>query len=119
MAPTSPGPDPLQSLSDDMIALLRTAVPVLWGFVASWLATLGIPGTVLAAVHGVAITGLTAVLAIVWYALWRWASPHVPAWVVAIVLGYAANPTYGPVPSAQQPGTPPSTGSQVPAPRTE
>lgn len=106
------GTDPNQTLSDDVIAMLRTVVPIVWGFIASWLINLGIPGAVLAAVHGAAITGLTAVLAIVWYALWRWASPHIPQWIVVLVLGYAANPTYQPI-GARKPEPPIVPGPRV------
>lgn len=115
---SQPLADPNQSLSDDVIALLRTVVPMLWGFAASFLINLGIPASVLLAVHGVAITGLTAVLAIAWYALWKWASPYVPQWLVALVLGYAANPTYQPIGSARAHHDE-APESQIPAPRTE
>jgi hypothetical protein len=102
------GPDPDQTLSDDVIAFLRTFVPILWGSIASWLINLGVPATVIVSVHSVAVVGLTALCSTAWYLLWRWASPRIPPWIVVLALGYAADPIYNPIPTERgEPTIPP------------
>lgn len=88
------GSGPEQQLSDEVISLIRTGVPVLWGVAVSWLVGLGLPAGVLDQVHSLVIAALTAVLTAGWYALWRWLEPRVPAWLITVALGYAAAPTY-------------------------
>lgn len=91
-------------LSDRVVALLRTAVPTLWGTVVAWaLARLaGVLPTDLAdalgsALQSEAVVALVVLAAVTgWYAAWRWAEPHIPAWLVRIVLGSALTPTYAP-----------------------
>lgn len=78
-------------------AYLRTYVPVLWGAFITWLvATLPwIPqglqdwltsGEVVLAV-GVVVTAL-------WYALWKWLEPRLPAWLTRLLMGSNQTPTY-------------------------
>jgi len=91
-------------LSDRVVALLRTAIPALWGTVVAWaLARLaGVLPTDLADTLGSALQSEAAVAFVVlaaitaWYALWRWAEPHVPAWLVRLALGSARTPVYAP-----------------------
>lgn len=99
---------PTQTLSDEAIALLRTVVPLGWGFAASWLIGLGVPAGVLDAAHSVVISAGTAVLSTAWYAAWRWLQPRIPPWLVAVALGYPAAPTYASAASSSDtpgPGT--------------
>lgn len=87
-------------MSNAAVSFLRTAVPVLWGSLVTWfaetlpgandfLASVGVDlaseGTVLW-VSGVAIA--------LWYALWRWLEPRLPAWLTRIVLGSNQRPEY-------------------------
>lgn len=98
---------PSGELSDRVVATLRTAVPALWGTVVAWLLArlVGVlPPDVadpLAAALGsdVVVALVVAVVIAAWYALWRWAEPHVPAWLVRVVLGSARTPAYAPVTS--------------------
>ena len=99
-APTSP-PD---ELSDRAVSLIRSSVPALWGWLVAqllaWLATVlpsDLAGQVADALSTPAVIALaTTVATIAWYALWRWGEPHVPAWVIRLVLGSARTPTYAP-----------------------
>ncbi|WP_205601444.1 hypothetical protein [Cellulomonas iranensis] len=96
---------PSGELSDRVVATLRTAVPALWGTVVAWLLArlVGVlPPDVadpLAAALGsdVVVALVVAVFIAAWYAVWRWAEPHVPAWLVRVVLGSARTPAYAPV----------------------
>jgi hypothetical protein len=92
---------PSGELSDRVVATLRTAVPALWGTVVAWLLArlVGVLPPDLADPLAAAL-GSDVVVALViaaWYALWRWAEPHVPAWLVRVVLGSARTPAYAPV----------------------
>lgn len=88
------------TVSDKVVSLLRTAVPVVWGYVvayvlanipaaADFLASLGVDLNSVVVVNFV--TGLATVA---WYAVWRWAEPKIPAWLTRIVLGSNKAPTY-------------------------
>jgi hypothetical protein len=92
-APVNPSPAE-QALSNLVISHLRTLVPILWGFIASWLIGLGIPSQLLDQAHGVVQAALTALLAYAWYALWCWLEPRLPKQLVRLALGYAATPNY-------------------------
>lgn len=98
-------PDTADALSERVVALLRTAVPALWGTLTAWLLAqvAGVLPPALADPLATAL-GSDVVVAVVvaaviatWYAVWRWAEPHVPAWLVRVVLGSARTPTYAPV----------------------
>jgi uncharacterized membrane protein len=91
------------NVSDKVVSLLRTAVPVVWGYVVAWalaqipaaqdfLASFGVDLNSVAVVNFV--TGLAT---IAWYAVWRWAEPRIPAWLTRLVLGSNKAPTYAPV----------------------
>lgn len=88
------GPEPDAELSDDVIALIRTIVPVAYGALAAWLIGLGIPSWVLSSAHAMVITAMTALLSAAWYAVWQRLQSRVPAWLVVVALGYAAAPSY-------------------------
>lgn len=96
---------PSDALDDRVVALLRTAVPTLWGTLVAALLTSAagrLPaelGDALAAVlrSDVVIALVTVAAVAGWYAAWRWAEPHVPAWIVRLVLGSARTPSYAPV----------------------
>ncbi|GII98400.1 hypothetical protein CLV28_0722 [Sediminihabitans luteus] len=88
------------NLSDRMTSFLRTAVPVLWGWL--WSLLLGRftgLGDVLTDL-GVDLTSpavvgaITGAVVLAWYALWRWAEPRLPDWATRLVLGAATAPAY-------------------------
>lgn len=108
LPPYQPG----QAVSDYVLSVIRTVVPVLWGTLITYLITL-----VPAVAHvvdpanvvglGPAVAGL---LAAAWYALMRKIEPSLPAWLTVIVLGSNSQPTYVPTGSVVVPG-----GIQLPA----
>jgi hypothetical protein len=108
---SSPVTTPGQQLSDRTISLLRTAVPIAWGLLASWLIGLGLPATVLGQVHDLVVAALTAAASAGWYALWRSVEPRLPTWLIRLVLGYATAPSYAPGVTAMPAGS--STSSPM------
>jgi hypothetical protein len=88
-------------LSDRAVSTLRTLVPIWWGALVAWaLGQWPAAGDVLSAIgldpsSTVIVTLVTGLAVAGWYAAWRWVEPHIPAWLVRIVLGSAATPTYG------------------------
>lgn len=85
-------------MSDRVVSFLRTAVPSLWGTllglllphlpwlpasVAEWLAS------------AVVVQFVVGLCIVAWYAVWRWAEPRIPAWLVTLVLGSSKSPVYG------------------------
>lgn len=88
-------------LSDRAVSILRTVVPGAWSALIAWalgrwpaladtLTSWGVDLTS-AAVQSVVMAAVLAA----WYAGWRWAEPRIPAWLVRLVLGSSASPTYG------------------------
>ena len=88
------------NISDKVVSLLRTAVPVAWGYVvafalakipaaADFLASLGVDLNSVVVVNFV-----TGAATIAWYAVWRWAEPKLPAWLTRLVLGSNRAPSY-------------------------
>ena len=94
------------TLPDKVIARLRTVVPIAWGAVVAWVLTrvpaarsvldgLGVDladPAIVAQVQG----AVTALVSAAWYWVWSKLGPHLPAWLMRLVLGSAATPTYGP-----------------------
>lgn len=95
---------PQQTLSDRAVSYLRTAVPIAWGTLVTYL--LGwvsphLPGDLgpllVDALGGEAAVTLVVALAIAsWYAGWRIVEPRLPDWLTRIVLGSATPPVYSP-----------------------
>lgn len=92
-------------LSDRAVSYLRTVVPVAWGSLVALLLQLAsahLPADVVTALAdwlgGPAAVALVTTVAIAaWYWAWRHLEPRVPDWLVRLVLGSAAQPTYAPV----------------------
>ena len=84
-------------MSDRVVSILRTAVPTAWGALLGlllphipWL-----PAAVSEWLQSVAVVEVIVGLCIVgWYAVWRWAEPRIPAWLVTLVLGSSRTPVY-------------------------
>lgn len=96
---------PQQTLSDRAVSYLRTAVPIAWGtlvtYLLGWLAP-HLPGELgpllVDALGGEAAVTLVVALAIAaWYAVWRVLEPRIPAWLARVVLGSSSTPVYAPV----------------------
>ena len=84
----------MPALSDRVVSLLRTVVPVIWGSAIAWLLTvISLPAPVSGFLT--AQTDIVVVVAIAgWYAGFRWLEPRLPAWLTRIVLGSNQTPTY-------------------------
>lgn len=78
------------------VSLLRTGVPIAWGYVLTWL--VGLIPALQPVLERPEVIGLSNVitfgLALGWYAVMRWIEPRLPAWLTRIVLGANAAPTY-------------------------
>ncbi len=87
----------MNQLSDKVVSLLRTVVPVIWGSLIAWLLTvISLPASVTGFLTNQ--TDVVVVVAIAaWYAAFRWLEPKLPAWLTRIVLGSNQTPTYAPV----------------------
>ena len=84
----------MNPLSDKVVSLLRTVVPVIWGSAIAWLLTvISLPAPVTGFLTNQ--TDVVVVVAIAaWYAGFRWLEPKLPAWLTRIVLGSNQTPTY-------------------------
>lgn len=88
------------NLGDKVASLLRTAVPAAWGAIVTLLlgVTTKLPQEVADWLNSpLAISAVTSVVMVLWYALWRRLEPRIPDWLTTLVLGYAMAPTYQPV----------------------
>jgi hypothetical protein len=78
------------------ISVLRTAVPVAWGYILTWVAT-NVPAVadIVADPRAQAVSALiTGALTVAWYALMRWLEPRLPGWFTVLVLGWNVAPKY-------------------------
>lgn len=71
------------------LGVLRTAVPALWGSLASVLVNWGLP---IPDAVGLPLLSLLAMVA--WYAVWHAVEAHLPPWLTRLVLGANTAPTY-------------------------
>lgn len=84
-------------LSSYVVSHLRTLVPLAWGYALTWLlerAPFLPPELAALADDPTVVAGVTAVVTFLWYALWRWLEPRLPAFPTALVLGHPAEPRY-------------------------
>lgn len=89
----------LQDLSNRVVSLLRTFVPVVWGSAIAWLLSVApwLPHQLTTFLT--AQTDIIVVVAITgWYAAFRWLEPKLPPWLTCIVLGSNRTPVYAPTP---------------------
>jgi hypothetical protein len=85
-------------LSNYVVSVLRTVVPLAWGaglsfLLTQWPAAQG-PLEVLSQAGVDPAVVLTSVLTAAWYIVWRWLEPHLPRIPTALVLGHADPPEY-------------------------
>ncbi|GGJ55581.1 hypothetical protein [Glutamicibacter ardleyensis] len=81
-----------------LISILRTFIPYVWGIVVGSLLS-AVPvleplREQLLAYGDLAVPVIAAILAGLWYTLWRWLEPKLPVWLVRVVLGSAQAPSY-------------------------
>lgn len=84
-----------QNLRDWGISVLRTVVPVLWGYVITWVATLS-PVISSALEREAVYAAVVAAVTAVWYALFRRIERFIPAWLTRLILGANSAPVYPP-----------------------
>ncbi len=93
-------------LSDKAVSYIRTIVPVLWGSVVTWLASIIPAVTDFLATINVDLTDQTVVGLVtagaiaLWYVLWRAVEKKIPNWLTAFVLGSSKQPAYVGTPGA-------------------
>jgi hypothetical protein len=92
-AVSEPGGGP-SSVRDWGLSWIRTTVPVLWGFLLTFLATRS-PELYAALDNPALLAAVVGVVTVVWYSLMRWVEPHLPAWLTRFVLGSNMPPSYG------------------------
>lgn len=81
-------------MSDYVVSLLRTVVPVVWGSIlAAFLARVPVPADVEEVLVDFGAV-LVVVLIAAWYALARWLEPRLPDWLRVVLLGSANAPAY-------------------------
>jgi hypothetical protein len=96
--PVTHQPPPASSVSDIVVSIIRTVVPVAWGSALTWVAT-QLP-FLADALNQAGATGLGAVLVAtlttLWYSLMRSVERYLPAWLTVLVLGSNRPPIYDP-----------------------
>ena len=85
-------------IEDNITRYLRTAVPVLWGSVASFLlqyVATDLSEPIANALYSEqASIAVTAIVIFVWYWVWGKVNHLVPDWLSKLVLGSEKEPTY-------------------------
>jgi hypothetical protein len=101
----------VDTLRNRGVSILRTGVPMLWGYVLTWMAsTVPALKTILERPEVVGFSSaITFALALGWYALMRYLEPRLPAWLTRVVLGANARPAYVDPQRPPSPPSPPST----------
>jgi hypothetical protein len=115
------------TLSDKMVARLRTVVPALWGSALAWILVNAtwLPEPLVDFLQEDVVTVLfTSLVILGWYWLWQRLEPRLPAWLTRILMGSNQTPSYSLVPliidnddAAEAGDVPPILG--VPAADTE
>jgi hypothetical protein len=87
-------PDPDKTaLRDKVLSLLRTGIPIAWGWVLMFL--LARVPTVHSLVDNASVyTVIEGAVTLAWYTLWRFTEQHIPPWLTRLLLGANASPTY-------------------------
>lgn len=86
-------PEQPPSLRDWGLSWIRTGVPVLWGYLLTFLASRA------PAIHDLVdnpgvYAAVAGALTLVWYALARWVEPKLPPWLTRLVIGANTAPQY-------------------------
>lgn len=93
-------------MKDSITSWLRTVVPGAWAALVTvllgWLGTHAPWAVRLLDGLGIDLTSpalaafVVSVVLALWYSLWRWLEPRLPAWGTRLVLGSNKTPTYAP-----------------------
>lgn len=89
---------PASSVSDIVVSIIRTVVPVAWGSALTWVATqvpFLEPHLNAAGATGLGVV-LVATLTTLWYSIMRKLEASLPAWLTVLVLGSNRPPVYRP-----------------------
>lgn len=86
-------PEPPTSLRDWGLSWIRTGVPLLWGYLLTWVATLSTAMHDLLDNPGV-YAAVVGAVTLAWYALARWVEPKLPPWLTRLVIGANTAPQY-------------------------
>lgn len=87
-------PEQPASVKDWGLSWIRTGVPILWGYLLTFVAAR------LPEVHDLLTANpylpglITGLVALIWYALMRRVEHHLPAWLTRFVLGANTPPRY-------------------------
>lgn len=94
-------PEPPASVKDWGLSWIRTAVPVLWGYVLTFLAT-RVPDLYALLDNPALQAAVVGVVTLAWYAIMRKVEHLLPPWLTRFVLGANTPPQYvsDPVPAA-------------------
>lgn len=84
---------PPRGISDGVISWLRTVVPVGWGALVAFLLS-RFPDLHEALVSPAVTMAVTGVVVGLWYSVWRWLEPRLPAWLTVLTLGSNRAPSY-------------------------
>lgn len=90
--------DPQQppSVRDWGLSWVRTAVPLVWGFALTFLATRVPSLYALLVDNGAAYAVVEGAVTLAWYGMFRWLERRLPPWLTRFVLGANTSPVYPP-----------------------
>lgn len=115
MTTPTPTPPP-ENVGDLGTSLIRTYVPVLWGYLLTFVAT-RFPDFYVALDNPALVLAVGGVVTAAWYTLWRKLEPHVPGWLTRLLLGSVKAPTYpSEVWDIRRTGTPGALDTASPTP---
>lgn len=86
-------PEKPQSLRDWGLSWIRTGVPILWGYLLTFLATRA-PAIHELVANPYILAAVVGAVTLAWYAVVRWVEPKLPAWLTRIVIGANTAPQY-------------------------
>ena len=86
-------PEPPVSVKDWGLSWIRTGVPILWGYVLTFLAT-RIPDLYAVLNNPQVQAAVVGAVALLWYAIMRKVEHRLPAWLTRFVLGANTAPQY-------------------------
>ncbi len=89
------------TISDRVVARLRTFVPAVWGSALAWILVHAtwLPEPITDFLQEDVVTVLfTGLVILGWYWLWQRIEPHLPPWLTRLLMGSNQTPTYSLVP---------------------
>lgn len=83
------------SLRDWGLSWIRTGVPILWGYLLTFLASRA-PAVHELVANPYILGAVVGAVTLAWYSVVRWLEPRLPAWLTRIVIGANTPPSYAP-----------------------